>query len=669
MAGYSNLTLLDVSNNQLANPLPQDLCSLNGPLYIQNTSITSIPECFQCDLFYWKSQGVEFKPNSLMSLDTTKKHQCLSFSLVESPKVLVGTRGGDMVLQGTSLGWDLDGGLRSTVIVPNSKIVYRIGSGVGYGLSLQLRFHRLDIGMDKLFYYAYKPPVIFEIVYQNNSNSLTIKGENFGNLPNQLVLVIGGVVVGSESIKTLDHEIIELHNNPIPYSSDLLVSFTVEVANQKISHYINTLTGTPILYGPYKELSKQGGIAVVYGDYLTYDISLIELKLGGVNCQVLSSNKTMIQFKYPKIPILGRLLYPLSLKVANYTYENGTMMQYMKCEIGAGGLTRSYCNEDGLLVCKGNWTGNECTSLPLDDLFYTSKLHSLGHSPNIFNYLYQFTLESVIEVTSTGGFVRKWNLNDLELWVSSGLDSYSMTLGDVDSHQLVTVRMQSVGNSLIKLTVVIDKYQFKEQNNTMKLVFSSNLNQDFLPESNMDMYCSLNELGNDPTRVDCDYQRTQYLDKSIYTRIPRLISIDNTWKYVNNSIGIIYPEHSDLSVSYKATTSIHIPYFQQSLTIPLEINLLKETMDISSNPLSKCYEKPLKLHPKLHKKRFLSWPIITGITVSCIVVSFTALLIASLKLYKKWKTTKFEKEQKKFEKELELQRSQNEGKDLKIIKH
>ncbi|KYQ93617.1 hypothetical protein DLAC_04997, partial [Tieghemostelium lacteum] len=613
--------------------IPNSFCLLPGGVQLVRTGITSVPTCFQCD---WGTENVNlFIDNSGLPVYTPN---CPNLDVVSNTGK-INTFNGVMIIEGTDLGWivysETGVALNTSVMVGNEKLKIPIPEGTGRFKNIVVKFHFVADAATAPFTldFDYQGPTISSIA--GSESKLVLFGENFGVNKSVITLIAAGRQLGVNSVT---HGRMESDPGFIMYDSNITLSVQVLVDGQE--YYQTFDAGQPVLYQPLPVLYSTGGYVEFYGEYLTFDTTLMNMTMGDqvLSNQIQQSTSTFYLIKYDPIPVgqyplvFNQLGYQLSTVV---TVRDADSIPCKGTPI-CGGPSKGICI-DNKCECVSPWRGEICDSTPiiippLDPNTSEPSVNSTDGKIALY-----ITILSIRELDYNGAEVREEHINQ---WIFSqnatGIEKKSyvyetslflnckVTVTVDYFNQDSKVSFANVNSTKlagsIKYSVTISHWPFLMKTNQLQLVFSTSIED----TEDSDDTCSYKaiEYEDDNQKKNVRIVDIQVGDRTLSSTFSDLAVIDGVVRKIKNVLVTLSNDDEDANSESQSYIGITTPYHSNYITIDPDFNLMISYVEPQDKEGSVCASP----------KSGLTKAQLAGIILASVVV-FIGIIIAIAYIY------------------------------------
>ncbi|KYQ89647.1 hypothetical protein DLAC_09613 [Tieghemostelium lacteum] len=633
---YENILLLNIKDNQV-HTISDDFCKVRS-FDISDNGVTSAPQCIICSKNTFPTRILT--GNTMISSMICNQ---ASITLTLPTNIKVPTRGGSFTITGNNMGWRIYKNTNeiwdSDAVIPNQQYALKLDPGVGIDIPFTIRLYADEIHKsDYPGTFSYLPPSIGSNQVITSTGSWVLRGSNFGNQTTNCEVTIASSAYSVGLI--FEHDTITFPMSPLPYNQDIIFKVWVNIAGQQVVKIIDKLIGEPILYQPFPQLDNGTGPYHVtfYGDHLTFDHTIVSLKLGTLSCQVISSTLTSVTCSYSNIQNTKDL--SVELNIASHIFK-GAYVTPSPCVPVPNG----YC-QGNLLVCNQGFTGPNCTLqiiiVPPPSVNNTSPSTNTTDTTTLPDgtKVTHTSLISIVEIKEIKSInnetIHKYlfdtwhylNISENHYQYTSNFTSLDkqQTGIKVDIHWYDTPTNITFGSQIIqvqastlKYNIILDKYNFQSPINSLQLIMSAK----FQVSDESDESCSLIEFGEE--NQNYDYFRMQYNNIGLYGKFIRLALVDNRTTQISNTILSTNDMNDNDDSTYESLISINVPHYYQNLFLDPDFSLLIDSENANTNPNANCKSNAKSGLTRIQK---------IGIIIGCSVFGVCLIIVSLFILYK-----------------------------------
>ncbi|EGG15970.1 hypothetical protein DFA_09641 [Cavenderia fasciculata] len=466
-SGRSSL-LFDVSDNpHLSGSLDSRFCQLRT--FIANTSINSVPDCFNC--YYDKQLG--FSANSPPAVG----FKCqITFN-----QLVFGSKNGIAEITGSNFGWK--DGSNYSIITPNTKVAIDfLGSGAPQTVGLE--FGDLHY---KEFQVVDATIIVTASSFEPLTRTFTFKLTYNTFLPHYVTLQSSSmfefpctVLSSSSTTNTLLCQVDQLNPG----------TFTATIKNDyNINKVTITAPGTQLIYPLVTSVQMIGNLSLaVYGYFgESIDVYYAWVTLNGtLQCPVTSKNQTTILCTLLSAPQPGQA--SVQAKIEDFFSAVNTIFYpfppsidlKQKCiEDTLNCYGHGQCSDQGICVCDQNYYDN-CRYFKNPNVTFVQNDTKPVATFELDGYKFFFSLVAIQELDVDDNVVQELLINStLYPTLSSIVNVTSLIEYSTQDRQLpFGDSIVSVGANSIKVGVNVTGWQYQSILSHLRVVFSTIVNNE-----------------------------------------------------------------------------------------------------------------------------------------------------------------------------------------------
>ncbi|EGG16010.1 tetracycline-efflux transporter [Cavenderia fasciculata] len=478
---------IDLTGNQfLQGSLGQEYCYI-GKLFIQNTSISSVPDCWWCFYNYTTSQFLfQTYLSQPQNIDCNFK--------VESTN-LFSMNGDPVRIKGEGIGW---GDPQTQVIIPNRELSKYIPAPLGSSQNMTLQFsgHSMNFTVNIIGF------SVRNVTIDLKSNQDMIVYYNYAN-PNYPP----NVTVGNslQSVKSIDSNCTTVcravYTIPFPFNIETMTSafFETLFEHQSIGSSLIIIKDTIVT-----SVNLQSSTLNLFGYFGKQSINGSVMINNTINCVIATTTLTFINCTLNQIPTSGPATISVSVPNGYYSSSSLLFIPYVQPSNQDCIINTNNCNGHGSCVngqcqCDDGWVDdcrlkNEKDPEVMFKPNTTSPTSSFSHK----NFTFSFNLVEIQELDIDGNVIKRLESNSWLLNDRSTNDLVSLSY-DLVSHQndsdysLLNVTsivefsnssrsiqfgddIIQLGAGSIKVSVNITKWPFTSVLSNLRVLFSTTIN-------------------------------------------------------------------------------------------------------------------------------------------------------------------------------------------------